>query len=264
MAGRPQTRYIHRDIGRGSEFLTRRSVHPSLAPAAARLGHPYEPGQPPGRFANDNGPYQDGALVFEFPSQGQWVAVFLKFQTQAWHYDDTDAHPEPPGPTPTDGDIVPPFDVPDGLVRIVAALVNDTASPERETITLLNTADVAVSLEGWALKDGRKNAMLLSGAIGPGETLRVPVAARWRFPTRAASSRCSTRAASRSTASPTRRSRRASPAARSPSPGERRGGHSRTRRGPACGGTLRSRAGGWRQRASVAAGAGIRRRPGLG
>ena len=177
MAGRPQTRYIHRDIGRGSEFLTRRSVHPSLAPAAARLGHPYEPGQPPGRFANDNGPYQDGALVFEFPSQGQWVAVFLKFQTQAWHSDDTDAHPEPPGPTPIDGDIVPPFDVPDGLVRIVAALVNDTASPERETITLLNTADVAVSLEGWALKDGRKNAMLLSGAIGPGETLRVPGAA---------------------------------------------------------------------------------------
>lgn len=134
-------------------------------------------GNPPGRFAGDNGPYQDGGLIFEFPSQGQWVAVFLKFQTQAWHSDDTNADPAEPGPVPVDGDIIPPFDVPDGLVRIVAALVNDTASPEHETVTLLNTADVAVSLEGWAIKDSQKRAMPLSGSIPSGATLRVPVAA---------------------------------------------------------------------------------------
>lgn len=134
-------------------------------------------GNPPGRFAADNGPYQDGALVFEFPGEGQWVAAFLKFQTQAWHSDDTDANPTDPGRPPADGDRVPPFDAPDGLVRIVAALVNDTASPEREFVTLLNTADVAVDLTGWAIKDKQKNAMPLSGEIAAGETLRIPVAA---------------------------------------------------------------------------------------
>ena len=45
-------------------------------------------GNPPGRFARDNGPWQDGGLVFQFPGQNQWVAVFLKFATQAWHTDD--------------------------------------------------------------------------------------------------------------------------------------------------------------------------------
>ena len=33
-------------------------------------------GNPPVLFANDNGPWQDGGLIFEFPNDGQWVAVF--------------------------------------------------------------------------------------------------------------------------------------------------------------------------------------------
>ena len=45
-------------------------------------------GNPPGRFAKDNGPWQDGGLIFEFPNEKQWVAVFLKFQSQAWHSGD--------------------------------------------------------------------------------------------------------------------------------------------------------------------------------
>lgn len=124
-------------------------------------------GNPPGKYAADNGPYQDGALIFEFPKQNQWVAVFLKFQMQTWHSDDTDAHPEPT-PAPPDGDKIPPIDAPDGLVRIVGALVNDTASPERETVTLLNTADVPVSLDGWTIRDSQKRAMPLTGTIPPG------------------------------------------------------------------------------------------------
>jgi hypothetical protein len=34
----------------------------------------------------------------------------------------------------------------------------DTHTPERETVTLLNTADVPVDLTGWSLKDKQKNA----------------------------------------------------------------------------------------------------------
>ena len=50
-------------------------------------------GNPIGRFSGDNGPWQDGGLVFEFPDQKLWTAVFLKFQTQAWHTDDKTGAP---------------------------------------------------------------------------------------------------------------------------------------------------------------------------
>jgi uncharacterized protein YukJ len=149
----------------------------------------FNQGNPPGPFARDNGPYQDGGLIFEFPGQQpgqqQWVAIFLKFQSQAWHSDDGSGevilppdgdHPGAP-PTPPDRDQIPPFDVPDGLVRIIAAYVNDVKTPEHETVTLLNTADVDVDLNGWLLKDRQKNTMTLSGTIGKGATLAVPITA---------------------------------------------------------------------------------------
>lgn len=138
----------------------------------------FNQGNPPGKFAEQNGPWQDGGLIFEFPRQGQWSAVFLKFQTQAWHSADDDGGPIGGGQPRRDE--IPPFDRPDGLVRIIAALVNDTHSPERETVTLLNTADVAVDLTGWQIKDKNKAAMPLDGSIEPGATrvvaVRPPVA----------------------------------------------------------------------------------------
>ncbi|BFL65361.1 Hypothetical protein HVIM_02079 [Roseomonas mucosa] len=144
-------------------------------------------GNPPGRFAGDNGPWQDGGLLFQFPRQGQWVAIFLKFATQAWHTDDRtadaldlagsgpagDAAARQPGIVAPDR--LPTVDMPDGLVRIVAALVNDTASPERETVTLLNTSHEDVSLENWSLADRMKDRMPLSGTIAAGATRQVGV-----------------------------------------------------------------------------------------
>lgn len=145
----------------------------------------FNQGNPAGRFAASNGPWQDGGLLFHFPGEDRWVGIFLKFQSQAWHSDDAagtpivppDAdHPALPH-TPVDRDRIPPLDVPDGLVRIVAALVNDTRTPERETVTLLNTADVPVALDGWQIRDTQKHAMTLSGMLDPGATLRVAVQA---------------------------------------------------------------------------------------
>jgi len=63
------------------------------------------------------------------------------------------------------------------LVRIIAAYVNDVRTPERETVTLLNTADVPVKLDGWMIKDKQKNAMSLAGSIAAGATLVVPIVA---------------------------------------------------------------------------------------
>ncbi len=136
----------------------------------------------------DDGVWQDGGLIFEFPRQDQWVAIFLRFQSQAWHTDDKDGHTlavETSGP-PSDRMMamepltrfsLPTADRPDGLIRIVGALVNDIHSPERETVTLMNTSSREIPLSGWKLADKLKNKMPLDGSIGPGQTKTIAIAA---------------------------------------------------------------------------------------
>jgi len=128
-----------------------------------------------GQFVGDDGVYQDGALLLHFPSPEQWVAVFLKFQSQTWHTDDTTGHQI------TDGVA---GGVPDGTVRIVAALVNAVQSPETEFVTLLNTTADAIDLAGWTLADRDKRTMALGGAVAAGETLRVQLTAQVVLPNR--------------------------------------------------------------------------------
>jgi uncharacterized protein YukJ len=132
-----------------------------------------------GQFERSNGVWQDGAIFFRFPEQRQLIAVFTAFQSQSWHTDDrtgdrignVSVGPGEGGdPTrPEDGEL-PTEDLPDGLVRISAALVNPSRSPERETVTLLNTSNVEVDLSGWQLKDKQKKATRLDGKLGPGAT----------------------------------------------------------------------------------------------
>jgi uncharacterized protein YukJ len=137
-----------------------------------------------GSFTQDNGVWQDGGLLFHFPNQAQWVAIFLAFQSQAWHTDDGTGHPLSTSPTQPGNGIPPVFpqpsvpptdDLPDGLVQIVGALVNASSSPERETVTLINTSNRDIDLTGWQLADKQKNKMSLSGTLAAGRTLLVPV-----------------------------------------------------------------------------------------
>ena len=133
-----------------------------------------------GSFIQDDGVWQDGGLLFQFPNQQQWTAVFLKFQSQSWHTSDVTGHtlsgpddgepvnPDPIVPQPTDT-------TPDGLVRIVAAMVNSKASPEMEWVYILNASDRAVPLAGWHMADKQKAKMPLSGALDAGAILRVSV-----------------------------------------------------------------------------------------
>jgi uncharacterized protein YukJ len=56
-------------------------------------------GNPPGRHAHDNGAWQDGALLFHFPRQQEWIALFLAFQSQSWAGEgDPHAGPHPRHP----------------------------------------------------------------------------------------------------------------------------------------------------------------------
>jgi uncharacterized protein YukJ len=125
------------------------------------------------RHKGDDGVWQDGGLIFEFPNANQWVAIFLRFQSQAWHTDDATGHTisvsEPPSDGTGDGGGLPTTDQPDGIIRIVAALVNDTKTPERETVTLLNTSPGKINLTGWSLIDKAESKMSLSGELAPGE-----------------------------------------------------------------------------------------------
>jgi uncharacterized protein YukJ len=129
------------------------------------------------QWFNDNGPWQDGGIVFEFPAQDQWVAIFLKFQSQAWHTDDKTGHPLDLGgdDTPINPNDPPTEGHPDGLVRIMAALVNAAKTPEREVVTLLNTSDRDIDLTNWMLADKQKNKMKLADKITAGGTLAVVV-----------------------------------------------------------------------------------------
>lgn len=138
-----------------------------------------------GQFVGDDGVWQDGGVLVQFPSQGLWVAVFLKFQSQAWHTDDATGHrigaPPPPGGGGGGTVVIPPpvepptMEEPNGLVRIVAALVNAQESPEVEIVTLLNTAPRDISLDGWVLLDTQKQRLPLAGAIAAGATRQFQV-----------------------------------------------------------------------------------------
>lgn len=111
----------------------------------------------------EDGVWQDGALIFQFPSSQQWVAVFLAFQSQSWHTDDITGH-----------DITNGVLSDDGVMRIIAAMVNPLGpAPERETVTLLNASPETIDLEGWQIADQLKRKHRLSGMIDSGTTITV-------------------------------------------------------------------------------------------
>lgn len=125
------------------------------------------------RFKKDDGVWQDGALLIHFPTQDQWVGIFLKFQSQTWHTDDKTGHRlgeevDPPA-------VLPSAENPDGIVRIVAALVNSKKSPEVESVTLVNTSPTEVNLARWTLADKEKKRFPLKGSIAPGAALQIRI-----------------------------------------------------------------------------------------
>jgi uncharacterized protein YukJ len=140
------------------------------------------------RHRDEDGPWQDGGLVLQFPVTGEWIGIFLAFQSQTWHTDDRTGHrlrstarvaiaphivATDPGP-PVRPVAEPTVEVP--AVRIVAALVNSSDAQETETVTLLNTSPEPLDLTGWAILDRFKGSHALNGILGPGAALAVTLA----------------------------------------------------------------------------------------
>ncbi|MEU2223001.1 DUF2278 family protein [Streptomyces sp. NPDC018347] len=124
-----------------------------------------------GRFTDDDGVWQDGGLLLHFPGQPRWVGIFLAFQSQAWHTDDTTGHTldDVDGTRPTAGT---------RPVRIVAALVNPKGpAPEAETVTLFNASPDAVDLTGWRIVSrlGKGSRVPAAAPLAAGACLGVPL-----------------------------------------------------------------------------------------
>ncbi len=124
------------------------------------------------RYVKDDGVWQDGAVLIHYPTANQWVGIFLRFQSQAWHTDDKTGHRLSDEPVVV---FPPTTENPDGTMRIVAALVNSKQSPEIETVTLVNASPNAIDLKGWNLADKQKKKLPLQGTIGPGAATLITV-----------------------------------------------------------------------------------------
>ena len=138
-------------------------------------------GSPPrGNYADDNGVYQDGALLLHLPQRRRWIAIFLTFQMQGWHTDDETGYPlfTPPADYDNKSNYnIPEVSEPDLKVRIISALVNPVGSDiGKETVTLLNTTRHTIDLSGWHLANRNKDRARLIGLLEPGvaRTLRLP------------------------------------------------------------------------------------------
>jgi uncharacterized protein YukJ len=132
-----------------------------------------------GRFVEDDGVWQDGGLLLHYPGHDQWVGIFLAFQSQVWHTDDTTGHTDPafptlgPAPQPAPGE-------PESRGCGSSAPLSTTGrpAPETETVTLLNASPTEVDLGGWFVLDRLKQRMVLAPQVLPaGEDHPNPAAA---------------------------------------------------------------------------------------
>ena len=136
-------------------------------------------------WRRDDGVYQDGGLIIHLPDEARWVAIFLAFQSQCFHTDDTTGHripgacngaPKPHKPKPH---IDEPVVIRDKDVRIIAALINPEGHDYGlESVTLLNTTPDSIDLDDWAIVDKNKKKAYLSGSIGEGETRRITLSGK--------------------------------------------------------------------------------------
>jgi len=119
-------------------------------------------GNPKGKYYKDNGIWQDGCLLFHFPSKNRWAAVFTAFQSQSFS---TDENGNPIPPNPNLG----------SAVCIIAALVNPVGEDMgKEFVILLNKSMQDVNLNGWKISDKVNQVDLIGNqVIKGGDTLRI-------------------------------------------------------------------------------------------
>lgn len=133
-------------------------------------------GNPPGKYAKDNGVFQDGGLILKFPNR--LVGVFLRFKTQ-WLPTDNNGNrfsgskEIPPGGSVEIGPEPPEVSYP--IVYIERVLVNPVGQdPGKEIVVIGNTTTSSVDLGGWRIVDKNNHADTIpSLQLPPGESSLV-------------------------------------------------------------------------------------------
>ena len=69
------------------------AVFPEIDPSTGIHDIHMNQGNPRGSFFADNGVYQDGGLIFYFPSGNRWAAVFTAFQSESFKTNDKTGDP---------------------------------------------------------------------------------------------------------------------------------------------------------------------------
>ena len=135
-----------------------------------------------GRFADDNGVYQDGGLFIHLPSRNRWVAFFIAFQSQSWHTDDQTGHPISgpiiiPPPILDPGTLINPNE---SAIQIIGAMLNPVGDDSRkEFVILFNSGSDAISLQGWAIADRLKKKEVINGLTIQGySSIQIPLGGR--------------------------------------------------------------------------------------
>ena len=116
------------------------------------------------QWKQDDGVWQDGGLVFYYPSEDRFAAFFLAFQSQSFHTDDWTG--------PRLAEVIPQ----EGAVYIAAALVNPHGSVEagNELVTLVNISDQVIDVGGWMIADRlKRKEVIQDGLIEAGQFLQV-------------------------------------------------------------------------------------------
>jgi len=126
----------------------------------------------------DDGVFQDGGLLFWYPSTG-WVGFFCAFDSQVWFTDDRTGHRLPgmpegpqvgrePGTTSTPTPTPTPMPASVPAIGIIAALVNPPgADPGQETVTLFNASPADIELSRWQIVDRNGNRNSLPARVLP-------------------------------------------------------------------------------------------------
>ncbi len=90
-----------------------------------------------GRWKRDNGIWQDGGLLIHYPSENQWVAIFLAFQSQSFE-------------TNKEGHRIASLQAQaQNKIEICSACFRTSKSFPR--VTLYNSTEEEISLNGWNL-----------------------------------------------------------------------------------------------------------------
>lgn len=140
-------------------------------------------GSPSGRFAVDNGVFQDGGLILKLATRH--VGLFLRFQTQHLPTNDLTGNRLPTSrPIPPGGDISggtggtgdgPPI-ITHPIVYVERALVNPPGADSRKEVVVLgNTTTSRADVNGWTIVDKNGHAERLAGVVLPAGESRAIV-----------------------------------------------------------------------------------------